>query len=189
MSDYDAFAERGRSLEEEYFRKKERELIEKIRQAAAAEQAREALSTTSGLSDPELLRELGELGFTPETVGLLPLVPVIQMAWAEGGVTAAERDLIVRLARTRGVSDGSPADQQLNEWMRARPSDAVFASAGRLVRAMLDAGPAAGGLSADDLVGYCEQIASASGGVLGIGRISGEERTLLKQIADTLKSR
>ena len=64
---------------------------------------------------------------------------------------------------------------------------AVFASAGRLVRDMLAAGSSAGGLSADDLVAYREQIASASGGVLGIGRISGEERSLLKQIADTLK--
>ena len=189
MPDQHPLAERGRALEEEYFRKKDRELIEKIQQAAAAEQAREALSSTSGLKDPQLLRELGDLGFTPETVGLLPIVPIIQIAWAEGGVSPAERDLIVRLARTRGVEDGSPADRQLTEWMTTRPSDAVFASAGRLIRAMLDAGSAAAGLSADDLVAYCEQIASASGGVFGFGRVSGEERALLKRIADTLKAR
>ena len=189
MADQHPLAERGRALEEEYFRKKDRELIEKIQQAAAAEQAREALSSTSGLKDPQLLRELADLGFTPETVGLLPIVPIIQIAWAEGGVSPAERDLIVRLARTRGVEEGSPADGQLTEWMTTRPSDAVFASAGRLIRAMLDAGSAAGGLSADDLVAYCEQIASASGGFFGFGRVSGEERALLKRIANTLKAR
>ena len=36
MSDHDAFAERGRALEEEYFRKKDRELIEKLRRASEA---------------------------------------------------------------------------------------------------------------------------------------------------------
>ena len=102
MPDQHPLAERGRALEEEYFRKKDRELIEKIQQAAAAEQAREALSSTSGLKDPQLLRELGDLGFTPETVGLLPIVPIIQIAWAEGGVSPAERDLLIELSTFRG---------------------------------------------------------------------------------------
>ena len=190
MPERDSLTERGRGLEEEYIRRTERELSEKLREAAAANKAREALSSTSGLTDPDLLRELADLGFTPETVVLLPLVPIIQVAWAEGGVSAAERDLIVSLARARGVEAGGPADQQLTGWMTTRPSDKVLESAGRLIRAMLESGSAAaGGISAGDLVAYCEQIASASGGVFGIGRVSGEERALLKRIADTLQAR
>src|SRR3990172_9350202 len=107
MPDRDAFPGRGRSLEEDYFRKKDRELIEKIRLAAAAEQVRKDLGRKTGLDAPELLQELHDLGFTPDTVGLLPLVPVIQMAWAEGGIKTAERELILRLARSRGVEVGS----------------------------------------------------------------------------------
>jgi len=42
---------------------------------------------------------------------------------------------------------------------------------------------------ADDLVKYCEEIASASGGMLGIGRISAEERALLSSIAADLNGR
>ena len=34
MADYDALHERGRSLEEEYFRRKNRELIEKLQRDA-----------------------------------------------------------------------------------------------------------------------------------------------------------
>jgi len=113
MPEHDSLTERGRGLEEEYIRRTERELSEKLREAAAANKAREALSSTSGLTDPDLLRELADLGFTPETVVLLPLVPIVQVAWAEGGVSAAERDLIVSLARARGVEAGGPADQQL----------------------------------------------------------------------------
>src|SRR5215203_6843792 len=175
MPDQDGLAQRGRALEDDFVRKKDRELIEKIRQAAAAEEARQNLGRTAGLDDPELLQELHDLGFTPETVGLLPLVPIVQMAWAEGGITEAERALIIRLARNRGVEAGSAADHQLTEWLASRPAEAVFTRARRLIRAMLDSGAApAGALNADDLVRYCEEIASASGGFLGIGRISTE---------------
>lgn len=190
MSDRDSIRDRGRSLEEDYFRKKDRELVEKLQQRATAEQARADLGRAVGLDDPAIQQELLDLGFTPETVSLLPIVPILQTAWAEGGITPAERDLIVRFARSRGIAEGSAADAQLTAWMTERPPDAVFARAGRLIRALLDSGSAsASGLNADDLVAYCESIASASGGVFGIGRISSEERKLLAGIAEDLKGR
>jgi hypothetical protein len=182
--------DRGRAIEDEYFRRKDRELIERLREASAAAQVREDLGRKAGLADPKLVEELQELGFTPETVNLLPLVPVIQIAWAEGGVTIAEREMIHGLARSRGIEPGSAADRQLTEWLTNRPAAAVFDSAGRLIRAMLDSGPLEmGQISADDLVKHCEDIAGASGGILGIGRISGEERRLLSKIAEDLNAR
>jgi hypothetical protein len=190
MPNNDAFTERGRALEEDYFRKKERQLVDRMRQTAAAEQARQDISRKTGLDDPALVRELQELGFTPDTISLLPLVPVVQVAWAEGGITAAERDLIVRLARSRGIAPGSAADDQLMQWLTTRPADALFARAGGLIRAMLDSGSEqTGDLSADDLVKQSEAIAAASGGMLGLGRISAEERALLARIANDLKAR
>jgi hypothetical protein len=188
MADKDIIQERGRSLEDDYFRKKDRELVEKIQRAAATERARADISKAAGLSDPSLADELLALGFTAETVTLLPIVPILQMAWAEGGVSDAERTLIVRFARSRGVAEGSVADQQLRSWMIARPSDEVFDRAGRLIRATLDSGGAAS-VSPDELVAYCESIAAASGGIFGIGKISSEERTLLSKIASDLRGR
>src|SRR5919106_3603606 len=120
MPDKDMIRERGRSLEEDYFRKKDQELIERMRHAAAAEQSRGEMGRKTGLDDPGLLKELEELGFTPDTVGLLPLVPVLQMAWAEGGITSAESDLLVKVARSRGIEPGSVADRQLSSWLDRR---------------------------------------------------------------------
>jgi hypothetical protein len=187
----DGLAERGRSLEEDYFRKKDRELVEKMKLSTAAQQARDAIGQKTGLTDPAVLQELHELGFTPETIVLLPLIPVIEVAWSEGGITSAERQLIATLARSRGVAPGSAADGQLEQWMANRPAPAVFDRAGRLIAALLASGSeqSIGGLTASDLVAYCEKIASASGGILGIGKISSEERALLSRIADDLKGR
>lgn len=188
--DRDSLHDRGRSLEEEYFRNKNRELIEKMQREAADDRARQELEAKTGLHDPELIRELQALGFTAETVSLLPLVPVIRVAWAEGGVTMEERQEIMRFARSRGIAEGTPADRQLSEWLTHCPDEQVFTRATRLIGALLDTpAQAQVGLTADDLVKECEKIAAASGGIFGIRSISADERALLASITDALKKR
>ena len=187
MPDDNPLADRGRSLEADYFRKRDRELIEKMRQAAAVDEARREMSAKTGLQDTGLLQELQALGFTPETVPLLFFVPLVQMAWAEGGVSDAEKKMIVQLARARGIVEDGAADRQLAEWLSNKPDPKVVESATRLIRAMLDtSAPAAGGLSGDDLVKYCEDIAAASGGIFGLNRVSADERALLSTLANDL---
>ena len=193
MTDHDSLAERGRAIEEEYFRRKDRELVEKMRQAKAAEAARGEMGRATGLEDPALLKGLQDLGFTPDTVILLTVIPVLEMAWAENEITPAERRLIVEFARSRGIAEGTAADAQLTEWMTTRPDEAVFRGAGRLIAAVLSSGSvqATGSLTADDLVAWCEEIAAASGGLLGtrLGSISSEEKALLARIASELQAR
>lgn len=190
MSTHDSLHDRGRAIEEAYFRQKDQELIDKLRKRAEAEVAQQALGAITGVSDPEVLHELQALGFTPDTVQLLPLMPVLQVAWAEGGVTPVERLLIEKIATARGIVAGGPADAQLMDWLANKPSDDVFHGAARLIRALLDSGSGVvADLDVDDLVGYCEKVAAASGGVFGLGRVSLEERQLLASIASDLKGR
>jgi tellurite resistance protein len=184
--DEDLLRERERI--EAFFRQQDRQLIERLRRAAREEETLKDLATRTGLQDPELLTELESLGFTPDTVSLLPLVPVIQVAWADGKVSDAERRTLLQLARAHGIEAGSAADTQLESWLKHPPGNRMFATAGRLIAAMLS-GPNADlqNLSADELVEYCQIIASASGGMLGIHRISSAERALLASIASELK--
>jgi hypothetical protein len=188
VTDRDAFAERGRSLEEEYFHRKERELIEKMRVRAAGEEQRRRLGQETGVGDDDVLRDLQELGYTPETVMLLHLVPLIQTAWAEGGVTQKERDLIVKAARSRGITAGSPADQQLDLWLAQRPSDELFEKTLRAIRTILQAQPDdARAASEKDLLALASAIATASGGIVGFHAVSDEERQILAHISEELK--
>ena len=57
MPDDNPLGERGRAIEDDYFRKRDRELIEKLRQASAAETARRELSEKSGLHDPQMIED------------------------------------------------------------------------------------------------------------------------------------
>jgi hypothetical protein len=188
VTDRDAFAERGHSLEEEYFHRKEKEVIEKMRVRAAAEEQRRRLGEESGVADEEVLHDLQDLGYTPETVMLLHLVPLIQTAWAEGGVSQKERDLIVKAARSRGIVAGSPADQQLELWLARRPSDDLFEKTLRAIRTILEAQPAdARAAGEKDLLSLATAIAAASGGIVGFRAVSDEERQILAHISDELK--
>jgi len=190
VSNGDGITDDVRKREEEYFRQRDRELIERMRQEATTEGARKELESATGITDPDSLKSLEEMGFTPQTLSLLPLVPVLQVAWAEGGISTAEREMIVNLARARGIAPGSNADRQLQQWLDTRPSVETFQKARRLIGAMLDS-PAGTEMqvSADDLLKYCEQIAHASGGLFGFGSVSAQEKTAIQQIAAQLKKR
>lgn len=186
----ETLADRGRAFEDEYFRKKDRELVENMRRVAEAEQARRDLTEKTGLDDPQLLHEIQALGFDADTVGLLPFVPLVEVAWAEGGVTDAERRLLVELARSRGIDEGSAGDRLLSAWMTTRPAPEIFAGARRIIAAMFQAtAQPETSLSVDELVDYSERIAAASGGILGLKRISPEERAVLTALAEDLKHR
>ncbi len=189
MTERDAFSDRGRALEEEYFRKREQELIEKLRRRAAADAELHQLGERAGVADEEILQDLQDLGYTPETVMLLHLVPLVQVAWADGRVSERERALIVEAARARGVEADSPADQQLAQWLTSRPPEEVFERNLRAVRAFLESRPAAEREASErELLSLSTAVASASGGLLGIGAVSAEERALLARLSSELES-
>jgi hypothetical protein len=188
MSNNDAFADRKRAQEEEYFRKQEQQQIEKMRRRAALEAERREMAEALGVSDEALLSELQELGFTPETAPLVRLGPLVQVAWAEGKVSAGERDLILAAARERGVADGGAADKMLADWLDTRPSETFFDKALRVIGAMLRAlPPDEREAQKRDLVSACARIAEATGGVLGFGKVSKEEQGIVARITAELE--
>lgn len=189
MSEKDAFADLRKAKEEGYFRKKEQELIEKMQRRAQLEAERQQMGETIGIADEEILQDLQELGYTRESVSLLHLVPLVQVAWAEDNVTQRERQLIYEVARLRGIEEGSPAHRQLTDWLNHKLPKEFFQNTLRVLGAILEALPMEKRqASKQDLVSYCTQVATVSGGILGLGRkISDEEQALLEQIAAELE--
>lgn len=187
MSTKDIFVDRERGLEEEYFLRKERELIDKMHSKRADESLREQMEEATGINDEEVIEALHELGYTPETVQLLHLVPLIQVAWASGDISDEERELITQLAYTRGVQPESKAQVQLNEWLANEPPPEFFENTLRAIRIFMASLPADQQVDArQDLLSYCSRIAEASGGFLGFGSVSSAERKTLERIANEL---
>ncbi len=185
MAERDIWEDRRRSYEAEYFQRRERELIQKMRERAAREAQRKELAEQTGVADEDILRRLEELGYTRDTVTLLHLVPLLHVAWIDGSVSPAERERILEVARLRGVEPGSPAYQQLQGWLDQRPAEGFFEDALRLIGDLLQALPdEERERSRTDLVEYSAAIARASGGILGLGsKVSSAEREVLNRIA------
>jgi len=189
MPNKDAFADLKRSKEEEYFRQKEQEVIEKMRRHAALAAERQQMGEAIGSVDEQILRDLQELGYKRETVMLLHLVPLVHVAWIEGHVTNRERERIFEVARVRGIEENSPAYQRLADWLDHCPAEEFFQRTLRIIRDLLQAlPPEEREASKRDLMSYCTHIAAASGGIFGFGRkISEAEQALLERVAAELE--
>ena len=188
MAERDMFAAREHWIEETYFRKREQELIEKLHKLQALAIEREHMAESTGIQDQTMLQELQEDGYTEETIALLPLVPLVEVAWGEGGAADREREMIFQIARSRGIEPGSKAHDQLARWLALRPSEHFFEDTLHAIRLMFDALPSEQRrASRENLLAHCNQIAAlVSGGILGRGKISDEEQALIAHIADEI---
>ena len=184
----DAMAKRGKGLEEEYFHRKEQELIEKLRKRRAAEAQMKELADASGIPNEDILKTLQELGYTRETVSLLHLMPLISVAWADNKVSGAEREMILEAARLHGETEDGAAYQQLDDWLTHRPSDEFIEQTLRVIAGLAGAdGPGGTRINRDELLELSTRVAAASGGILGLGnKISAEEQALLDRLAKQL---
>src|SRR5262245_10054726 len=122
----EAFKHRARSLEEQFFAKRDTELLEKLRQRRYEEVTVVELGEASGITDPNLLANLAKLQINPATLAALSVVPLIDVAWADGTVSPEERDAVLKAAVESGVQKDGPGYRQLQAWLETRPSEQLM---------------------------------------------------------------
>ncbi|KAA0255236.1 hypothetical protein FBQ97_04820 [Acidobacteria bacterium ACD] len=179
--------DQAKNVETEYFLRKEKELIERLRQKAEEEAKKKEMADATGVADEGILKELMELGFDRETLTLVHMIPLLEVAWADGQVSERERELVLDAARTRGVTAGSPGHEKLMGWLAERPPQVLFDRTLVLARATLAVLPDdRRDRVRKDLFAHCEAIAEASGGFLGFAKVSPEEKAALEKVAREL---
>ena len=78
--------ERRRALEESFFKDQNAKLLTAMQKKAALAEKRAALSESSGLTNRDLLELLLELEIDSETLAALTLIPLLEVAWADGSI-------------------------------------------------------------------------------------------------------
>ena len=175
--------DRRRGLEEEFFARENRELLERMRQRQGEQGLRDALREASGIADETMIERFVELGLTPETVAALTLVPLVEVAWADDSLERDERAAILESARSRTASADAPTLALLENWLAQRPDPSLFEVWDEYARAL-------GGEMdeetrrrfRDDIIEVVRRVAESAGGTLGIGRISRAERETIARI-------
>src|ERR1041384_7483850 len=121
MPSHEGLHERGKALEDEFFRREDKRLIGRLQELKAAEANREALAKASGITKPEVLDTLVKLGIRAETLAALSVVPLVEVAWADGTLDARERQAVLEHAVHAGITRGSTAYGLLEAWLERRP--------------------------------------------------------------------
>jgi len=177
------------SLEQRYLEQINAALVHRLIVEARSEQAREALAHAVGIDDDTLLAELAELGFVKQTLITLRLMPLVLVAWADNEVDAKERDVILEAARRLGIRKDTDAFVILNHWLKHKPPAQMTDAWKRYICGLLKGfGVAPRRRLIENVHSQMLAVANASGGLLGVGRVSSKERTTIALLDELLKS-
>lgn len=175
--------DRKKALEEQFFARQERELRERVQAEAAEKERRQALAEASGIRDPALLDRLAALELDGGTIAALGLVPLVEVAWADGSLHERERTAVLRSAEDAGVTQGSSAHDLLESWLEHRPGPELLEAWKRYVQSLAEnLDEAERRALRHDLLSRSRAVAEAAGGMLGLGKVSDAEEAMIRDL-------
>ncbi len=166
----------SKAHELDYIRAQEARVLARRRAQELRNQRREALARSIGTGDPALVDRLLEAGFEPEAFAAFELLPLVEMAWVDGRVEDAERLAVLEAATGLGLTLGSPAHAQLETWLRVQPAKPLYEAWRSWIGRNSARGPD------ERFLTHVRKVAKASGGFLGMARVSRRERELIERI-------
>ena len=175
--------ERGRALENQFFEKENQQKLSAMKDKLENQQTRDELRKASGMSDDAVLDRLVGLGLKANTIAALSLVPLITVAWADGTIQDNERNAILQGAHGKGLEQGSDGYELLQTWLQKKPSDELFVAWEAYIKALASQlNDEQNRLLKTQIVGFAKMVAAAAGGILGFGKVSGDEEKMLQRI-------
>ena len=186
----DIFRERERFEEAAYFGQQDAKLIEKLRERARLTEIAGALAEKLAVDNQDLLNRVTQLGVTLDTGAAFLLLPLIQVAWAEGKVTHREHETILTAAAERGIQSGSADHAQLVQWLGARPSDALFETALEAIKVGLSVLPRPEAQErVNRILEACHKTAAVSGGLPKALHLQSGVSAAEQSVLDHIRSR
>ena len=173
----------GKALEDSFFARENERLLRKLQEEAAMAERRHALKEAMNLDNEQVINALVDLEVAPETVAAFSIVPLIEVAWADGEIQPKERAAILKAAEERGIKPASPNHALLESWLCHKPEPALmdtWKAYARELHANLDAELSAA--LRERLIARTRAVAEAAGGFLGIGAISKAEQAVLDEL-------
>jgi hypothetical protein len=176
-------------LDDLFFLKEDQKLIDQLKALKKFKETKEALSEISGIKNEHILQKLVELQVRPETLTSLSLIPLVEVAWADGNVDIKEKGLVLSCAIKMGFHKGGPDYEILSQWMTHRPSVELLDAWIHYIQGLCEK------LTSEEkselkkeLIENTRSVAMASGGFLGLGnRISNAESVVLDKLESAFK--
>ncbi|MCC9601737.1 hypothetical protein LOC67_14350 [Stieleria sp. JC731] len=176
------------AAQDKFFVELEEQLFKRLKIEATSDQSHELLKHHAGLKDEVLLSELSNLGITPESLIVMRLLPLVLVAWAERGVDSKEHAAVLDIARQFGIDDWSVAFVLLDHWLQHRPPAECYDAWCRYMKEVTkQMSPASRASLIDILEQQMTAVAKASGGYIGLGKVSKQERQTIERLIAVLR--
>lgn len=183
----DIFKERERAFEAVYFAELDAELIERHHQNREESRDRRDLAKATGISNKGLLDRILELGVRPSNLEALSLAPLICVAWANGSPAQDQRTAALKAAMTEEIGKDTPSFLFFEALLSHGPDPKLMDIWRGYIASLLSHLDArACELIRNSLLDRAEEIAKASGGIMGVGSISRNERQVLDEIESAM---
>jgi len=180
----DGWEQRKIGLEEAFFRKRDQDLLEKLKQQFESQDKIAELQAVSGITDQTLLQKLVDSGVGPGIFIALVITPLVEVAWADGQIDDRERTAVLSAAGANGVQAGSAAYQWLERLLKHRPDIAVVAAWKEYVRDLCKTlTPELRASAKREMIARSKHVAEAAGGILGFNKISTTEQAVIDELA------
>lgn len=177
------FINAAKALEDAFFLEQDKILLEKQREMKKMAETKESLAAVSGITNDAVLTRLVELNIKPETVAALSTVPLVEVAWADGKVDEDERRVILEHADTMGIAPGTIERELFERWLSHRPEPTLLEAWKSYISGLCERlGPEEVQSLKEELLRSTTATAKASGGFLGMGKISKQEQEVLAQL-------
>ena len=176
--------DRKKALEESFFTKENARLLERMKAEKESKAARQGLAEVSGIDDEAVLGKLADLDIDAGTWAAISLIPLVEVAWADGKIDEKERKAVLSAAEANGIFRGSAAFELLESWLSRRPDARLLESWGEyIVGLCASLGDGEKAAVKEKVIGRAREVAKAAGGFLGLGaKISAEEEVVLDQL-------
>jgi hypothetical protein len=173
--------DRRKAQEEDYFRKANAE--------AAAKLKAKADLTNAGIQDTSLVEHLLKSGFDSDSARALYLLPLVDIAWADGRVQKDEQTQILKLMEDRGIAKDSKAYAMMTRWIEKGPSDESFLQARTLLEPIVQELKKSGKDVSNWVIEASEKVAAVTNSLFGLGSkmVSKEERAYLDALVTKIK--
>ena len=123
------------------------------------------------LHDSEAIQYLISLDIGDDSLAVLSLIPLVEVAWADGNINQKERDAIVAAARKLTPSHDATTSDLLEHWLTHRPDRAVLDAWDDYVAAYTQSlGAIARDAFKQELLYWARTVADSAGGILGKGK-------------------
>jgi tellurite resistance protein len=177
----------AKAMEESFFARENEKLLQKLRAESEAQHRRESLQEMLQIDNELVLDRLVELDLCAETIAAFTVIPLVEVAWADGTMSPKERQAILDAAAERGISAGSTNYQLLQNWLDVKPETRLFEVWQHYAQELLKGlDPDTAAELRQGTIARTTEVAKAAGGFLGINKISDEEQAVLDLVAATL---